>query len=98
MLHATVPGGVADDFNNIITAISRYTNLILSQVDEDHPITLGGPIRRVARSGAVGTRRRPGSDGAHHNRLTGLLANDLLREQRTICLHAAGSGHDVTYP
>lgn len=58
----------------------------------------GGPIRRVVRSRAVGTRRRRGSDGAHQNRSTGLPAHDLLREQRAICLHAPGSGHDVTYP
>jgi two-component system, cell cycle sensor histidine kinase and response regulator CckA len=42
-------GGVAHDFNNLLTAINGYSELVLSQLGEDHP--LGDHIREIRRAG-----------------------------------------------
>ena len=60
-------GGVAHDFNNILTGISGYAQLLLAQVDEDSPMCrdleqihdLAGRAARLTRQLLAFSRRQP---------------------------------------
>gem|GEM_PF-1225376 len=51
-------GGVAHDFNNILMAITGYSELLEAQVHDDHPFAVSiGEIRKAAQKGAALTKQ-----------------------------------------
>lgn len=86
-------GGVAHDFNNLITAILGYSDILLSRLAEDHPMRSElEEINKAAQRAASLTNQLLSFSHKKEVRPTALDLNEIVRETQNMLLRLIGEG------